>query len=141
MGKKNFNKLPNSSYIINLFIILKFFYFQLLINSIKGQCHKNAPILVRYYCKLQYCSEKQFEKGECKIGNEIIKTQWLTKIIKIGELKFRYVNFAQYSNGSMVVETTACCPGNDKRMFYGLDIDGKGLFTSNDGSDRHIFIQ
>ena len=62
----------------------------------------------------------------------------LTKIIKIGDLYFRYDNFAEYSNGSVIVETSAC-PGNAKRMFFGLDIDGRGLFNSENGDRAYYY--
>ena len=140
MQKKNYDILPKpkSSQIFNIFIIVKLFYFQLLIYSIKSQCQKRTPILVGTQCKLEYCTEEQYKNGDCKIANKIIKTQWLTKIIKIGDLNFRYVNFAEFSNGSIIIETTAY-PGNEKRMFYGLDIDGRGLFNTDNGSRTYFY--
>ena len=105
MPKKHYDKLSKEKYsymCFNIFFVFKLFYFHLLINSIKSQCQKKSPILVGTQCKLQYCSDEQYESGYCKIANEIIKTQWLTKIIRIGDLYFRYINFAEYSNGSMI---------------------------------------
>ena len=55
MTNKKYNKFPKYTYIINIFIVLKFFYFQLLINSIKSECQKNEPILINNECKLEYC--------------------------------------------------------------------------------------
>ena len=94
-------------------------YFLLLINPIKNECDKTAPILKDGSCSLEYCTEEEYKNKSCKIYNEIIKTQWLNNIIRIGDKNFRYVNFANYSNGDLIVETTSC-PGSSKRMFYGI---------------------
>ena len=74
-----------------------------------------------------FCSETQFKNEECIINNDIIKTQWLTNIIWIGEKNSRFINFANYSNGDMVIETSSN-PGNNKRFFFGLKADGNYLF-------------
>ena len=37
----------------------------------------------------------------------INKAQKITRIINIGDLNYRYMDFASYSNGDMVVETTS----------------------------------
>ena len=57
----------------------------------------------------------------------INKSQKISRIIYMGELKYRYMNFASYSNGDMVVETT-CYPEEPKRMFYGLKANGRPFF-------------
>ena len=69
----------------------------------------------------------------CQITNKtLIEKQWLNNIICIadGDDGYRYVNFANFSNGSMVVETTSL-PGNPKRLFYGIDNNGLPLFKNN----------
>ena len=57
----------------------------------------------------------------------INKDQKINRIIYIGDLKYRYMSFASYSNGDMVVETT-CYPEESKRMFYGLRANGRPFF-------------
>ena len=57
----------------------------------------------------------------------IDKTQMINNIIYIGNLSYRYMNFASYSNGDMVVETT-CFPEDRGRMFYGLKNNGRPFF-------------
>ena len=69
----------------------------------------------------------------CQIANNtLIEKQWLNNIICIGhgDAGYRYVNFANFSNGSMVVETTSL-PGNPMRLFYGIDNNGRPLFKNN----------
>ena len=113
----------------NFYIII--LYICLLITPAKNECDRNAPILLSDgTCTLKYCSDEEYENNVCTISNEIIKTQWLTNIIKIGDKDFRYVNFATYSNGDMIVETTAY-PGNKYRYFYGLKPNGLPLFDNS----------
>ena len=117
------NKIIPKYFYLSFFIII---YFEIIIvKSI--DCPRNAPILSPEGCKMQYCSKNQFDSGKCIINNTIIKTQWLNNIIKIGGLKYRYVNIASYSNGDMVVETT-CYEGEPKRYFYGLKKNGRAFF-------------
>ena len=44
----------------------------------------------------------------------------------------RYVNFATFQNGDMVVEATSI-PDSPKRMFYGITSNGESLF----GEDQY----
>ena len=67
-----------------------------------------------------------------------IKTTYdviLNQIIRIGDLDFRYVNFASYSNGDMIVQTTAC-PGNALRVFYGIKSNGREFFNSDSETEK-----
>ena len=62
--------------------------------------------------------------NDCIISNNtVIVNQWLNNIICLGDKDFRYVNFASFSNGSMIVEATSI-PDSPKRMFYGIQSDG-----------------
>ena len=119
--------------------ILILLYFLVLINPIKNECDKSKPILKSNSCSLQYCTEEEYKNETCKIDNEIIKIQWLNNIIRIGDKDFRYINFANYSNGDMIIETTSC-PGNSKRMFYGIQSNGRALFTNNSETKKTNFF-
>jgi len=57
----------------------------------------------------------------------IDKTQMINNIIYIGNITYRYMSFASYSNGDMVVEST-CYPESRGRMFYGLKNNGRPFF-------------
>ena len=50
------------------------------------------------------------------------------EITTIGDKDFRYVNFATFSNGDMIVETMS--DKSSKRMFYGINSEGRPLFNS-----------
>ena len=117
----------------NVFYICFLFILKLAFNL---ECDRSAPIFQNGFCRLIFCSEAQFHNGECIISNELIKTQWLTNIIWIGEKNSRFINFANYSNGDMVVETSPA-PGSNKRFFYGLKADGNYLFEE-DGNHQLI---
>ena len=103
--------------IISLFQIISYpKIIKALTNS--TNCNRSNPIFESGYCKLIYCEEEKFNSGECSINNDIIKTQCLTNVIKIGKEYFRYINFVSYSNGDMVFLTTAN-PKKNERIFYG----------------------
>ena len=57
-------------------------------------------------------------------------TKLLNNIIVFGDSTYRYINFATYESGDMVVETT-CFPISKKRMFFGLKQNGRPFFTKN----------
>ena len=51
----------------------------------------------------------------------------ITRIIYVGDIYYRYMSFASYSNGDMVVEATMH-PENHGRKFYGLKANGRPFF-------------
>ena len=72
----------------------------------------------------------QIRSDDCIISNITkITTKYLNNIKCIGEKNFRYVNFANFSNGDMIVETTAL-PDSPKRIFYGIKSDGRPFFDN-----------
>ena len=102
---KNFKKI-----IIFPKILTILFHIILLIYQTKSEiteCPRDLPILESNECKLIYCDKNQFDTNICQIKNAIIKTQWLNNIIIFGDNTFRYVRFASYLNGDMVIETTS----------------------------------
>ena len=57
-----------------------------LIPEINNQdvCSKETPIYKSGSCQSIYCDENEFQNGACIIGNSIINTQWLNKLIFFG---------------------------------------------------------
>jgi hypothetical protein len=126
---ENYNKNNKTKYTSKFSIIFFIFALFQIINKSLAECPRDRPILISNECKMEYCSKEQFNSAYCKIDNSIIKTQWLNNIIQIGPLNYRYINFASYSNGDMVVETTSF-PSDPKRYFYGLKMmEGHFLLT------------
>ena len=112
----------------------KLFQIFLLFYQIKSEiteCSRENPILISNECRLVYCNKTQFDLNICQIKSSIIKTQWLNNIIVFGNITYRYINVASYSNGDLLFETT-CIPGTKKRMFYGLKQNGRPLFQNEE---------
>ena len=67
----------------------------------------------------------------CKIEvPSSVMSQKLDNIICLGDSGFAYSNFATFSNGSLVIESSKDA-GTDERIFYGITSDGKPLFEKN----------
>ena len=116
------------------------FFFIFMVKLILGsKCPKENPIFNNGECKTIYCTKNQFQNGECSIENEIIKTQWLTNIIEIGEENSRFINFANYSNGTLILEVSTFF-GNSKRYFFGLNKDGSYLFDENGSHQIYLKV-
>ena len=65
MKKKEINKIPNRRIII-ISILLNIILCEL-------ECERENPIKVGTECQSTYCSDSQFESGECIKSNSIIK--------------------------------------------------------------------
>ena len=116
--------------------INSFFFFKLLIiillnNNIKG-CSIQTPILdSSNTCTSKFCTENEFITGECKIDNDIIETQWLTRMILVGVNGFRFTSMATFSNGDLIVETIE--DSSNRRYFFGLNKNGNFLYENEQG--------
>ena len=131
----SYKKYCHFSNILLLLFFLKNIEF---IKSETTTCPKNTPILISGVCKLEYCSKEKFNLGQCIIANSNIKTQWINNIIKIGNSTFIYVNFAKFSNGDLIVETSSY-PKSQKRMFFGLRNNGRPFYKKNSGEDTSYY--
>ena len=120
-----------------------FLYLIFTIKLVLGEnCNRSFPIFKENECQLIYCTGEQYKNEICKINNEIIKNQWLTNIIYIGKENSRFFNFANFSNGTMVVEVSSDSDNDEsERIFFGLKPDGDYLFNNNqDGNHEYIMI-
>ena len=120
-------------FLIHLFLIFK------LIKQTINSCDRETPILLNNgSCVSLYCTNEQFISGECKKDNEIIKNQWLNNIILIGVENCYYANFAEFSNGDMVIltEDTSC---SATRYFYGLKNNGRPFFNTSNNEESEFF--
>ena len=113
----------------NLYYII---FILLQISTIKSkECEREKPIrLLNGSCVMQYCTNSQYKSKECIIENKKIKTQFPNDIIFVGEKSFPYFNFLTFSNGDMLLQITSH-PRSNKRIFYGLKRNGKGLFSKD----------
>ena len=123
--------------ITSKFLII--FYLMIhLFDIIELECQKEMPFRKYSQCTPQPCSKSEFESNNCYINNTIIKTQWLNNIIFLGELTFRYINFASYDIGDMIVETTSY-PESNKRIFFGIKETGRPFFKNKINNGETLF--
>ena len=114
---------------ISFVVVFQIFYLLNITKSEEINCSRESPILISNECKLKYCTKAEFESNDCIINNSIIKTQWLNNIINFGELNYRYISFATYSTGDMIIETNSFTPLS-KRIFLGLKKNGRPSFIN-----------
>ena len=123
--------LKKQAYIKIFNLLFHLLFFLKIIESQNSECGKNEPFLTSKGCSSEFCSKERINSKDCIINNAIIKTQWLNNIILIGGSGFRYIYFANDSNGGMVIGTTSN-PIQPERIFFGLTTDGKPLFKGNE---------
>ena len=111
------------------FILIHLFIFLFFPNKTyeDTNCERETPIKRFGQCVIEYCTKEQFNSNYCQINNEIIKTQWLNNLINIEISYSRYVNFASYSNGDMILQS-GTYPSSKKRNFIGFKKNGRSFF-------------
>ena len=124
--KKNF-----ISFIIifkNISISIRLF-FLIIHKSFQEECEKSTPIKIvgDNKCYLVYCTQSQFDNKECIISNSIIKTQWLTNIINVSPISYRFINFVLTSKNELFLQTTSY-PSSQINYFFGLYSNGRPYF-------------
>ena len=123
-----------------IFDLITFFLFSIRISLSYCSCDLNKPILINGICELKYCTEDEYKNEDCLIDNDIIKTQWLSSIIRFDDNKYRYGSIAVNSEGDMIAEFSTE-ENNGKRLFYGLKQDGNYFFKNSDGSETPTKIE
>ena len=118
---------------------LFFFIFLSILRYIINDCERDQPILKNGKCQLIYCDDKEYNTNICTINNSIVKTQWLTNIIKISEDNFRYINIASNLKGDMFIETSPISESS-KRMFYALKNNGRYYFINSENNEETPFF-
>ena len=108
----------------------------LLIVEINNECDKSIPIYKNGECSNVYCTEDEFKNGDCIINNSIIKTQWLNKLIFLGNNEiFRIDEFQLYTSIEMPNNDLFLLFSNayqDYIYIYGLKSSGEEYFKDND---------
>ena len=116
-------KIENS----DTFFIYKFCLYLSLFNLIISFCNKSKPFLQGDIC-VSNCDNLN-SNNECILDNPVIKEQSLTNIIKIGQLKYRFINFASNLNGDMIVLINSLSTIK-KRYFFGIKKNGRFFFEN-----------
>ena len=117
------------------FIIL----LSILYKSILNECERENPIFKDNSCQLIYCNESEFSTNICRINNEIVKTQWLTNIIKISKDSFIHINIASNSKGDIFLESSPI-DERSERNFYALKSDGRAYFKNSNNEESYFYI-
>ena len=111
----------------------------LLLNNIIKGCPIDQPILDNTNsCVSKFCTNNDFITSKCKIDNDIIETQWLTRLNLIGENGYRMVSIATFSNNGDLILETITDTNNKKRYFYGLNKNGNYLFQNEQGKPFYL---
>ena len=121
------------SYIFQDFIYKLIVVFQLA-QYVKTDCNITHPVLKNNKCYSIYCSPQDYNSSVCTINNSIAKIQWLTNIIQISEVKFRYINPFLTKNKDFIIQTTSVL-GTSKRNYYGLTNEGRYYFSDSKGEE------
>ena len=117
----------------------QFFLLSILFNNIlNNDCNRTNPILKDNNCQLIYCNENQFLTEDCIVNNNIIKTQWLTRINRISKENYRYINIAKNTKGDIFIETSPITEGST-RVFLGLKANGRPYFKKNSNKEETPF--
>ena len=111
----------------NIFLFHEFLLF-FFPKKIKGiSCTKEKPFLYIYGYNNYECKEENcLQFSNCWISNQIIETQWLNNIINVEIKNMRYMHFASYSNGDLILQGSTY-PESDIRAFIGFKKNGRRL--------------
>ena len=115
------------------FTILKIVLFiNLIIYSISAECPKETPIIKNDNCTSIFCNESQFNSGECKLNNSIVKTQWLTNIIKFENTSGDINLIKGYNEDKIIFSTTLS--NKEERIIFALDFNENEIFRNDNNN-------
>ena len=121
-----------------LMIFLYLFIF--LILEINNQCDKENPIRKNNNCQHIYCSEIEFQNGDCIIDNPIIKTQWLNKLIYLGDNIINMLTIIEMPNNNIYFLSSKWEANTDYFYIYRLESSGEINYNENNNNFKKILI-
>ena len=65
------------------------------------------------------------------LSRNFVNLSSINKIIRIGDHNFRYIHFSYFSNGDMIIDTSAY-PISQERRFFGLKTNGRFFFDNEE---------
>jgi len=128
----------NLKSILSKALIYKLLFILQLQLYIKCDCNKTHPILKNNECDSIYCSPEDYNSSICIVNNSIAKVQWLTNIISISELNYRYIHPFLSKNKDLIIQTTNVL-GTAERRYYGLTNEGRYYFTDSKGEETPYY--
>jgi len=130
--KLTFKSVLSQTFIYELIILFQ------LTQYIRSDCNKTHPILKNNKCDSIYCSPEDYNSLVCIVNNSIAKIQWLTNIIPISNLNFRYIHPFLTKNKDLIIQTTSVL-GTAQRRYYGLTNEGRYYFTDSKGKETPYY--
>ena len=113
-------------------MIYIYILFLLTVEINNEECHKSIPIYKNGECSNDYCTEDEFKNGDCIINNSIIKTQWLNKLIFLGNTGIQikmYTSVEMPNNDIFFIFSNY---NQDYIYIYGLKSSGEVYFKDNE---------
>ena len=119
-------------------VVYKLIFIFQLTHYIKTDCNITHPVLKNNNCYSIYCSPQEYNTSVCTINNSIAKIQWLTNIIQISEINFRFIHPFLTKNKDFIIQTTSVL-GTEKRIFFGLTNEGRYYFNNSKGEETPYY--
>ena len=121
-----------------LFMIFLYLFIFLIV-EINNQCDKETPIRKRdNNCYITYCTESEFQNGDCIIDNPIIKTQWLNKLIYLGDYIIDVMSVIEMPNNNIFFLSSLF--DQDYLYIYRLESSGEIYYNENNNNFKSILI-
>ena len=126
---KDYLSYKKGKYINFYFLLNLYIFFYKIKQSLLSSCPKETPFTTNgNECVEGGCSLSLFESGNCKIENEIIRTQYLNRIIKYSDVPIKYVSITTTPNGDLVCISSGDSANSNTTFFYGLKKNGSPYF-------------
>ena len=126
---------------IKLFILF-LYLFIFLILEINNQCNKETPIRKKSdnNCYNIYCTEIEFQNGDCIIDNSIIKTQWLNKLFYLGDNIINILTVIEMPNNNIFFLSSKWEYEADYLYIYRLKSSGEINYNENNNNFKSLLI-
>ena len=121
------NKINKKQFLLYSLLLKLLFFFNIL--KICNLCETSMPFIKEGVC-YEKCTVEEIKLGDCKLENDIIKTQWIDNIIILSNDAFHYINMVTTKNDDLIILISQY-PGSNLRLFYGLNSEGRGYFVQN----------
>ena len=105
---------------------------------IKTDCNITHPVLKNNNCYSIYCSPQDYNSSVCTINNSIAKIQWLTNIMPISEINFRFIHPFLTKNKDFIIQTTSVLIAKTRR-YFGLTNEGRYYFNDSKGEETPYY--
>jgi len=121
-------------------IFLYLVFFQML--GVNNQCDKETPIRKKIdnNCYNTYCTENEFQNGDCIIDNPIIKTQWLNKLFYLGDNIINILTVIEMPNNNIFFLSSSWDTDSDDFYIYRLESSGEINYNENNNNFKKILM-